>query len=79
MGLHFMDSDGIFFVEDKSVIHDDRGHRKLLKNFSSEAEAEAYLRGLMRNGSLLKRLTGNTKNHTDPSTSNELTDMTAVS
>ena len=47
MGLHFMDSDGVFFVEDKSVIHDDRGHRKLLKSFSSEAEAEAYLRRLI--------------------------------
>ncbi len=47
MGLHFMDSDGIFYVEDKSVIHDDRGHKKILKHFSSEAEAETYLRSLI--------------------------------
>ena len=47
MGLHFMDSDGVFFVEGNSVIHDDRGHRDLLKHCSSEAEAEAYLRGVI--------------------------------
>lgn len=47
MSLHFMDSDGVFFVEGKSVIHDNRGHREVLKHLSSEAEAEAYLRGLI--------------------------------
>ena len=39
MGLHFMDSDGIFYVE--------RGHKKILKHFSSETEAETYLRSLI--------------------------------
>lgn len=47
MGLRFTDSDGIFYVEGKSVIHDDRGHKKVLKHFSSEADAEAYLQGLI--------------------------------
>lgn len=47
MGLYIMDSDGDFFVEGKRIIHDNRGHREIYKRFSSEAEAEAYMRRLI--------------------------------
>ena len=47
MGLYIMDSDGVLFVEGKRIIHDNRGHCEIYKRFSSEAEAEAYMRRLI--------------------------------
>lgn len=47
MGLYILDSDGTLYVEGKRIIHDNRGHREIYKRFSSEAEAEAYMRRLI--------------------------------
>ena len=40
MGLYIQDSDGAFYVKDGMAIHDNRGHKEIMKRFRSDAEAE---------------------------------------
>lgn len=47
MGLYIQDSDGAFYVKDGMAIHDNRGHKEIMKQFRSDAEAEEYLLRLM--------------------------------
>ena len=50
MGLYILDSHGDLYVEGSMIIKETRGHREVYKRFSSEAEAEAYMRSLIDKG-----------------------------